>query len=209
MALNIHERPKELIRDPSKSVERYLDWRRDKVLRTRNGDTWYDVTGVNRELILSYIDDTEQGLNLAPGTRRGPRGARYLTIRRVRLARLAMLFDKRCGKTFAELTERDVASLFNDFRAGRVTRRDGTPYQSASDFAKIFRAFWLWHVRVQKRHGREVEDITISLDGTRERKPPFVYFTIDDLRKLIRDAKHAHRVMMWVLFDSGARAWYA
>jgi len=51
-----------------------------------------------------------------------------------------------------------------------------------------------------------VNDITTYIDMSPVKESEFVYFTIDDLRRLAGRTKFEYKVLMWFLFDSGIRS---
>ena len=56
---------------------------------------------------------------------------------------------------------------------GGVQRKDGKTYKSIETTGKIFKAFWHWHQKVNRKKGIEIPDITVDLD-TRAEKPEWV-----------------------------------
>lgn len=196
----------EEVRDPQRAAVRYARLR-EREPGVRDGGRWRAIEGVNRDVILALLADMELGVNVSPGTKRGPRGAKHLLSCRQRLCKLALLVEKACRKNLIEVTEFEIAKLFNDMRSGVIRKSNGQPYKSTGDYVKMFKILWRWHMRVQKKiHQREIPDITADLDMRYDRKPPFVYFTIDELRTLANHAIYEYRVLMWFLFDSGIRA---
>ena len=90
-------------------------------------------------------------------------------------------------------------------RNGAIPRQDGQAYQSVVDFINPTKAFWHWHMKVSKKEGREVEDITRDLD-TSKSKPKWVYLTEDQVRRLCDHAKHKYKVLIMFMYDTGIRS---
>jgi integrase len=103
-------------------------------------------------------------------------------------------------------TRRQVLSFFNKMQTGEITRRNGKKYRSVSDYIKVFKAFWHWFQRREQENDRMVKDITIDLDKSESNENEFVYFTIEQLKKVINHCKFEYRVYLWFLFDSGIRS---
>lgn len=205
MPLNPHNPKGELVRDPHLHKNRYERWKQRKDLVVHINGQAREITGPNRDIILRYLQDLEYGVNMLPG-RRGQRGNAHLNTTRTRLSRLAWMLAENTRKNLAELTRKDVVPFFHAMRNGTTISHKGQRYKSTCDYVKCFKAFWHWHTRVQREAGRELSDVTIDLDSTRDVKPPFVYFTIDELKQLCADANRKMRTMMWFMFDSGIRS---
>src|SRR3989344_4549553 len=47
-----------------------------------------------------------------------------------------------------------------------------------------FKTFWHWYMKVNRKEGREIIDITTDLDSRRD-KPKWVYFTEEEIKKFI------------------------
>ncbi|MBI4133651.1 site-specific integrase, partial [Candidatus Uhrbacteria bacterium] len=191
---------------PHENRAMHLRWKEDRRLLIRTQDGWREMTGANRNVILRYIDDLEYGLNTLPTAKKGPRSYVHINNTRFRITRLATLFEEHASKTLAELEERDVIALTHGMRCGTITRRNGKRYRSTGNYAKVFKGFWHWYMRTERKHGRRIKDITKSIDTTNDDKPPFVYMTIDDVRSLCDAANPRMRTMMLFMFDAGLRS---
>lgn len=189
-----------MVIDPHNSQVVYLRWRSS----VRDGIP--SVSAENSRVLLSYLDDMEAGRHVGRGTKRGGRGYLRLNALRYKLIFLARLFEHRYSVAcLTSLTEDIIHDLFGAMRRGTLCRLDGKRYRSVGTFVKFFRAFWHWHMKVQRKQGRLVEDICADLDDSTE-KPPWVYVTYDDVRRLCDDAKRDYRVLLLFLFDTGIRS---
>lgn len=185
--------------DPYKHEERYKTWKSENALIP-------NVSAANAELIRHFLRDMELGLNIPPGTKRGPRSFVRLNTLRVRIPSLARRFQERFDiGLLTEATEEQVHMLFGDMRSGMIKKNDGGQYGSVGDLIKDFKGFWHWYMTVQRKQGRLVADITIDLDS-KQPKPKWVYLTEAQVRKLCDAAKYEYRVLMIFLMDSGVRS---
>jgi hypothetical protein len=185
--------------DPHKHQEKYLRWKE----KTQQGIP--DLTPADSRLILQFLSDMELGLNVAPGSRKGPRSYIRLNNLRQRLIFLARELRARHGRvSITEITEEELHRLFSDMRTGGMTRLDGKTYASTGDYVAVFKTFWHWWMRIQRKAGQTVSDICVDLD-TRSEKAPWVYLTEEQVKKLCNNAKFNYRVLMMFLFDSGIR----
>jgi hypothetical protein len=186
--------------DPYQSKESYLEWRESVKEGIPN------ITQASSDIILTYLDDMEKGANIAVGSPRGSRSYLRLHSLRARMAFFAQLFEKRfCLQKITDISESQIITVFSDMKKGIIQRSDGKPYKSVTTYTRIFRAFWHWHQKYQKKQDVEIKDITLDLD-TREEKPDWVYLTEDQIKTLAENAKSDYKVLILFLFDSGIRA---
>jgi len=136
----------------------------------------------NRILIDSYLKDMELGLNVK--SVKGKRSYSRLVTLRYRMKRLDELTREMFDVDFINLTDRNVAKLFNDMREGKIKKRNGQPFKSTADYIKVFKAFWNWFMRVSKKKGRVIPNIVEDISSTYDRKPEFTYFTFDEMKKM-------------------------
>jgi integrase len=103
------------------------------------------------------------------------------------------------------VTEEQIIKFFNAMRNGTIKRLDGNCYQSIVDFVKPFKAFWHWHMKVNKKRGIEIADITQDIDAS-NCKPRWVYLTQDQVKQLCDNAKPEYKVLILFLYDTGIRS---
>ncbi|MEM4260556.1 MAG: hypothetical protein QXG00_04930 [Candidatus Woesearchaeota archaeon] len=119
------------------------------------------------------------------------------------------MLEKETGiSNMAELEnkELEVLRFFHKIRQGQIlSKYNRNKPLKAGQFAKVLKTFWHWHQRKNRKQGRDIRDITAELDS-RDEKPKFNYFTIDDLKKICNEVKYKYRILMMFLFDSGIRA---
>ena len=197
MVLQIDNPNGELVIDPRKNKERYEKWNRR-------------IKGISKEdeaLILKYIDDMENGLNVSPHVKKGARSYSRLNTLISRMTAITKIIEQNLGKTnLKELTEQDVHHIFTSMRKGKIRKADGEIYKSTADYVKVFKAFWRWHKRSNKKNGIYLPDITEDLDSSYNNKPKWVYFTVEEMNLMIVNSKFKYKVLMYLLFDSGVRA---
>jgi len=187
--------------DPYNHKEKYLRWK-GRVIA--NGIE--DITKNNSDKIINFIFDMELGLNVSAKSSKGSRSYIHLNNLRQRLTFITRHLEERYNKVELEkVTEEMLFKLFNDMRTGQLRRVDGRIYMSTIDFVKIFKAFWHWHMKSNKKKGKLIEDITTDLDTSRD-KPRWVYLTEEQFQRLVNNATPRLRVLMLFLYDTGIRA---
>ena len=186
--------------DPYKHKERYLKWKKE----VEKGIS--EISKYDSDLILRYLEDMEMGINVSISNKKGSRSYIRLNSLKVRLTTLSRRFKEeyRLGR-ITDVTEIQLHKFFTGMRNGTILKQDGKQYKSTSDFVKIFKAFWHWYQKINKKQGKEILDITSDLDTSRT-KPEWVYLTEDQVRKLCDNATYEYRVLIMFLFDSGIRA---
>ncbi|NMB66557.1 site-specific integrase [Candidatus Woesearchaeota archaeon] len=186
--------------DPYNNKEKYLAW------KEQNQSQISGISKENSDLTLRFLNDMEFGLNIGLGSKRGSRGYFRLTALKQRMIALSKTFEKRCGlNKLTDITEAQIFSYFGDMRNGILKRQDGKTYISPTNFVKDFKTFWHWWMKVNKKEGIELKDITADLDTSGD-KPDWVYLTEEQIKKLCNEAKYEYKVLIWFLFDTGIRA---
>lgn len=187
--------------DPYNHQQKYYDWK-TKVLQTGIPK----MKKENSDKIINFVLDMELGLNVSAKSVKGSRSPVHLNNLRQRMIFITRHLEKRNSNVSLDnVTEEMLFSLFNDMRNGQLKRVDGKTYQSTTDFVKIFKSFWHWHTKANKKKGKIIEDITTDLDTSKE-KPKWVYFTEDQFNRLVNNATPRIRTLMMFLYDTGIRA---
>ncbi len=186
--------------DPHKHKEKYLAWKEEiKGLIP-------EISKTNSDLILQYLNDMEKGINISSGSVKGSRS--YIRLQSLRFK--MNFFCERFRELYhlediTKITEEQLVSLFSDMEKGIVKRHNGKEYQSIDTYARVFKAFWHWHQKVNKKKGIEVLDITTDLN-IRQEKPKWVYLTEEQVKSLCENARFDYKVLFWFLFDTGIRS---
>ena len=185
--------------DPYKNEEKYLNWKE----KIKNGID--EVSTANSDIILEYISDMENGLNVSAKSVKGPRSYVRLNNLKQRMIFLAKYIKQHCNFDLTDVTEEHIIKFFNAMRNGTIRRRDGKSYQATVDFVKAFKAFWHWYMKVKRKNGVHISDITEDLDTTRV-KPRWVYLSEDQIKKLCDNAKLEYKVLIMFIYDTGIRS---
>ena len=186
--------------DIFKHKERYLNWKNKFENSNIEG-----LTKENSDLVKRYVFDMENGLNVSVKSAKGSRSYIRLNNLKQRLIFLSKEFQERMNISYlGDLTEEQIFRYFNEMRNGEIKRKDGKQYQSVADYVKVFKAFWHWHMKVNKKNGKEIIDITADLD-TSSNKPKWVYLSEEQIKQLCDNAKYEYKILIMFLFDSGIR----
>lgn len=188
-------------KDPRNTKDQYLGWK-------ERGMPFPDVLDSLAVVLREYIIDMEIGANTSPLSPRGSRSFARVNNLRSRVKKLALYFQKYLRITSWDdlvSSERDILLFFKLLREGEVTPIGDRPIKAVGSFVKVFKAFWHWYMRVQKKKGFVLPDVTRELDA-QDAKPSFNYLSVEDVQDLADEANRYHKVLMWFLFDSGIRA---
>jgi len=186
--------------DPYKHKERYLNWKEN----TKQGIPY--ISKENSKIIKLFLNDMEYGINISLESVKGARSYIRLNTLKERLIFFAKKFKEVYDIDYIiNIPEPQICRYFAEMRNGVIKRQDGKAYLSVADYVKVFKAFWHWHQRINKKQGIEIYDITQSLDTSRI-KPKWVYLTEDQVKTMCDTAKFDYKVLMMFLLDTGIRA---
>ncbi|MBU0894784.1 MAG: site-specific integrase [Nanoarchaeota archaeon] len=187
--------------DPYNHKERYIKWK-----QKAQHSGLANISSYNSDLILQYLDDMENGINIAICNVKGPRSYIRLNTLRDKLRFFSMKFKEIYDlDKITDVTEEQVITFFTNMRKGNIVRQDGKRYASTAYFVKIFKAFWHWWIKVNKKKGIEIRDISNDLDTSQD-KPKWVYLTEKQVKQLCDKAKYEYKILIMFLFDSGIRS---
>jgi integrase len=186
--------------DPHKHQEKYLKWKKKNNL---------EISGISKEnsdIALRYLEDMESGINIALGSVKGSRSYSRLLSLKNRMIFFSNKFKELYSlDNISQIKEEQLMGFFSNLKKGIIKRADGGTFKSVETYAKVFKAFWHWWMKTNKKKGIEIPDITLDLD-TKEEKPGWVYLTEEQVKKLCDNAKFKYKVLMMFLFDTGIRA---
>ncbi len=185
--------------DPYNTKERYLAWkgREDKLS---------EISPINKEILLQYLNDMEIGINGHRSAKRGSRSYIHLMSLKDRLVSIMKKLKELYGiEDILKVNEEQIFLFFSNLRSGAITKPNGQKYMCVRDYVKVFKAFWHWHQRINSKKGIELPDITLDLD-TKEEKPDWVYLTEEQVKKLADNARYDYKILILFLFDTGIRA---
>ena len=191
---------KEVKKDIYNNKKKYLSWKHEVAEFGIDG-----ISKTNSELIIRYITDMEEGRNVAKASKKGARSYTRLNTLRIRLIFVTKILEKRGVKDLTKLDEKTINDLFNDMRNGVIKTKDGRVYKSVLDYVKVFNAFWHWWIKINKREGKEISDITEEIDTSRDENS-FVYFTEEQLKKMMEYFSQDEQVRMLFMFDTIIRS---
>lgn len=183
--------------DPYKHKERFEKWEKKKKL---NG-----LSKANSKIVLEYLNDMKNGEFTA---RKKPLSAIRLNTIRQRIIWILNGIQKTYKQDdIRKITQKEATHFFNVLmRGGKIQNKWGKTYVSIDSYAATFNAFWHWYIRKEHEKGKTIKDITTYIDTTPQEENTFVYFTIDELKKVSARAKYEYRVLMNFIFDSGIRS---
>jgi len=186
--------------DPYKHKERYLRW------KEKTKSQIPEITKQNSDLIKDYLQDMENGVNIASTNKKGSRSYIRLNTLKQRMTFMSKQFKERFNlDIITGISESQLFEFFQGLRSGQIARLDGKTFKSTKDMAKDFKAFWHWHQKRNKKLGIEITDISSDLDTTGD-KPEWVYLTESQIKNLTEVAKYEYKVLIWFLYDTGIRA---
>lgn len=186
--------------DLCKHKEKYMNWKEKTNLCIPN------INRSNSDLIKQYLNDMEKGINVSSASVKGSRSFNRLNTLRDKMVFFARNFEKRYNITkITDITEEQLISFFSDMKNGVIKKANGENYQSVDSYTRIFKAFWHWHMKTNKKNGSEIKDITEDLD-TKQEKPKWVYLNEEQIKRLCNNAKYEYKVLIMFLFDSGIRS---
>lgn len=162
------------------------------------------LTRATSDVIIQHLADMEQGRNVARGSKKGGRSYARLYNIRQRLVQLSKMLQERGVNSITKLTEDQITKLFSDMERGTIRTLRDKVYKSTGDYAKIFKAFWHWWMKVNRKQGKTISDITEDL-STASAPPKFVYLTKEDVEKLLPYFPEDEQVMLMFMFDSIVR----
>jgi len=187
-------------KDPYNHKERYCNWLKENI----NGISGISLN--NSLIILGYLSDMQQGLNISTKSKKGPRSYIRLNNIRQRMIFLAKTLENLYNlKDISQIDEIILHKYFNGMRNGEIKRIDGETYRDPANFVKIFKAFWHWWIKINRKQGNIIEDITLDLDTSKD-KPRWVYLTEEQINRLCGKASFEYKVLINFLYDTGIRA---
>ncbi len=211
--------------DLSKKIQAWTSWK-EKHKHGIEG-----ISKINSDIILSYLNDMEKGLNTGKRSKKGKRSPRRLGGLAFHMVKLAKFFEGRFNKNLVLtkgrakscLTREEVHEFFEEMNNGTIAKENGEVYKSTPDFVKDFISFWNWYMRVideeneridrQNEDSKEKQEKTFVPDlvkylsrGDFMDTNNFTYFTYEDLKMVIPELDEGDRALALFLFDSIVRS---
>ena len=186
---------------------RYETWKKEVIDAGIEG-----LTEQNSATVKQFIFDMEVGSNISRASKKGPRSYSRLNSLRQRLIYLVKLLQKedivdltKKHSSFFRLLEKKITRIITDMKTGGLKTLKGTNYMSYADYAKTFKAFWHWYMKVSRKKNMVIPDITEDLDTSRE-ETKFVWLKKEELDKFRSYFDDDDQTLLLFLFDSLIRA---
>ena len=161
----------------------------------------------NSDTLLAFVFDMEVGVNISRKSKKGGRSFPRLNNIKQRMLQMMRIFEKMGLDDLTKLTEKKMMDYFNALRTGEIKTTRGEVYKSVQDYAKVFKSFWHWWVKSQRKKGLVVIDITEDLDTSKEEKPSFVYMTKKQLyNQYMPYFEKDEQIVLSFVFDSLIRS---
>ena len=187
--------------NPYKSEEKYKEWKENAFDTLSSG-----YGNDNARILLKYLNDMEQGTNIGINSKKGARS--YIRLNSIKYKLIFVI--KKCLELYdlndiTKINENQIHELFTKMRNREILKRNGDEYLSTGDYVKVFKAFWHWWMKTNRKEGIAIYDITIDLD-THIKKPKWSYLTEEEVSKLADYVKPKYRALIYFLIDSGIRS---
>ena len=165
-----------------------------------------DLSKTTNKLLQEYISDMELWRNISRHSRKGKRSYIRLNKLRQKIYFVAeLLKEHQKINDISKTTEKQIHSLFDYMRTGKIRKLNGGIYKSTWDYTKCFKSFWHWHIKVNAKKEKAVLDITLDLDTSMEELPTFNYFEETKLDEMVRLADDDIKALILFIFDTGIR----
>jgi len=176
-------------RDIYKHNQRWLKWRAE----VKEGIP--DISKANSDIILAYLDDMENGINTGKGCPKGERKPSRLNDLKSKMLFFARLFEERFNiSDLTKVTKQDIHSLLKDMRNGEIKKQNGGDYQDTKSFARDFKAFWNWWIKVNYEKDIFIKTIVDDLNTRPSEDSKFVFLKKREIKRLLDDVKFEYRV---------------
>jgi len=132
--------------DPYKHEIRYHNWK-------ANLDSFIPkISKTNSKLILNYVFDMENGINICSASKKGARSYSRLNNLRQRLTSFCIKLESIYNLTdLSKITEKQLFDFFSKIRSGEIRTDNGKIYKSVGDYINVFKAFWHWYQKVMRK----------------------------------------------------------
>ena len=187
--------------------KRYENWKKEVTEEGEDG-----LTRKNSDILIQFIFDMEIGSNVSKSSKKGPRSYPRLNNLRQRLSQLLRMLEKKGieditkkNKTFFSVLQKKITIFFSDMRKGNIKTYKGETYKSTSDYVKIFKSFWNWWRKINRKKDITIPDIIEDLD-TSPSESKFVCLKKEELDKFRKYFDENSQTIILFAFDSMIRA---
>lgn len=177
-------------RDPYNNKDCWEKW------KEKNKKKIKGISEHNSKLMLQFLNDMEQGINISPKTVKGPRTPTTL----INLKDHISFFALKIKKDLDKLTKEQIHEFDKKIREGKIKKRNGKEFRAFGNYIKDFKNFYGWLLRT----GKVKQDITIDL-SKKTNKPKWVYLNEDKFKKLANRCNPDYKALTWFMYDAGLR----
>ena len=165
------------------------------------------ISKENSEVLLRFLKDMELGVNTGKGSKKGGRSPRRLIDLKGRLIFFAKKFEQRFKiKDLTKITEEQLFTFLSEMKSGIIKTQGNKDYKGTSTFARDFKAFWNWHVKINRKKGITIPNISEDLSSHPDEKPDWVYLSEEQIRELCESVDFKYKVIIMFIYDTGIRA---
>jgi len=187
--------------------QRYERWKEEVVKTGEEG-----LTKKNSDILIKYTFDMEVGANVSKSSQRGPRQPARLNNLRQRMAQIMRMLQERGinditkkDKDSMKKLEKILTKMWSDMQNGNIKTKNGGAYKSVDTYQKVFKAFWNWFIKINKKEDVVLPNICEDW-GVRKEEPKFVALSKSDLDKIVPYFTLDEQTIILFLFDSIIRA---
>lgn len=165
------------------------------------------LTRKNSNILMQYVFDMEIGANVSRISKKGGRSYPRLNNLRQRLAQIMRMLQERNVNDITKVSEKKITELFNDMMKGVIKTKKGQKYKSPQDYVKIFKSFWNWWIKINRKKRIAIPNIAEDLDSNNGLQPEFVYIEKEDFMNhfLPHFTKEEQLILLFV-YDSIIRS---
>jgi len=156
------------------------------------------ISDHNRELILSFLRDAEMGKTIKQGQKR-----KLGINRRLKYIATLKIFARWAKKDLDKVTSDDMEKIIFDLENDQIKAKKGKAYseETKADIKRLLKKFYKWLLG-----NNETYPDCVSWFDTSVKEKEIPSLTREEVEKLIEgSARFANKVIIMVLFDSGAR----
>jgi integrase len=172
-------------------IENYKSWKKDLTSKYIEEG----LTKENSKLFLQYLSDMEKGLNVSNKNKKGGRDIKTLNRLRNKVRQILKMLQDSGVKDITKISEEKAVSFFADWRE----------QGHSSDYAKRFKAFWHWYMKVNRKKGIAIPDITEEIDIS-DSKTKFVWMSKDAFDNFRNYFNEEEQLILLFCYDSIIRS---
>jgi integrase len=155
-----------------------------------------NLTLQNSQIYIQYILDMEQGSNIHSKSKKGGRDPKTLNRLRSKIKSIFKQLQERGVKDVTKINEAQIKDFFNEWvKQGHST-----------DYAKRFRSFWNWWLKINRKQGKTIPDICEELDTAPNNDSQFVWITKEELEDFRKYFNEDPQLVILFCYDSIIRS---